>query len=120
MDITSAQCRAARAMIEWSRDVLAAESRVGKRTIVDFERGARSPQASTLLAIQRAFEESGGVEYLRDSVVGGVARVFMFSAEFGPVGPYESVGNEKEEYIERHVVHCGIDWCCQSSKHGEV
>ena len=63
MDITSAQCRAARAMIEWSRDVLAAESRVGKRTIVDFERGARSPQASTLLAIQRAFEESGGVEF---------------------------------------------------------
>ena len=69
MDISSAQCRAARAMIEWSRDVLAAESRVGKRTIVDFERGARSPQASTLLAIQRAFE-AGGVEFTNGDAPG--------------------------------------------------
>ncbi len=69
MDISSAQCRAARAMIEWSRDVLAAESRVGKRTIVDFERGARSPQASTLLAIQRAFE-AAGVEFTNGDAPG--------------------------------------------------
>ena len=59
MPITAAQCRAARAMLAWSRDVLTERSRVSKRTIVDFERGARSPHASTLFAIQTAFETAG-------------------------------------------------------------
>jgi len=59
MSITAAQCRAARGMLSWSRDVLTERSRVSKRTIVDFERGARSPHASTLFAIQTAFESAG-------------------------------------------------------------
>jgi transcriptional regulator with XRE-family HTH domain len=46
-------------MLAWSRDVLTERSRVSKRTIVDFERGARSPHASTLFAIQTAFESAG-------------------------------------------------------------
>ncbi|MDH3235722.1 MAG: helix-turn-helix domain-containing protein [Alphaproteobacteria bacterium] len=59
MLINAAQCRAARAMLAWSRDVLTERSHVSKRTIVDFERGARSPHASTLFAIQTAFETAG-------------------------------------------------------------
>ena len=59
MSITAAQCRAARGMLGWSRDVLTERSRVSKRTIVDFERGARSPHASTLFAIRTAFETAG-------------------------------------------------------------
>lgn len=54
--ITPAQCRAARALIEWSRDQLAEASKVALRTIVDFERGAREPRAVTLDAIKRALE----------------------------------------------------------------
>ena len=46
-------------MLAWSRDVLTERSRVSKRTIVDFERGARSPHASTLFALQTAFETAG-------------------------------------------------------------
>ncbi|WP_051014017.1 helix-turn-helix transcriptional regulator [Pararhodospirillum photometricum] len=70
MTISAAQCRAARAMVEWSRDQLAEAAAVSKRTIVDFERGARAPQRSTLAAIQRALEDAGvrfteaGVELL--------------------------------------------------------
>lgn len=45
--------------LAWSRDVLTERSRVSKRTIVDFERGARSPHASTLFAIQTALEKAG-------------------------------------------------------------
>lgn len=56
MDITAGQCRAARALIGWSRDDLTAASRVAKRTIVDFEREARSAQSSTILAIRVALE----------------------------------------------------------------
>lgn len=61
--ITPAQCRAARALIEWPREQLAEVSRVALRTIVDFERGARSPREVTLIAIQAALE-SGGIAFL--------------------------------------------------------
>jgi transcriptional regulator with XRE-family HTH domain len=53
------QCRAARALIGWSRDDLAQASHVGFRTIVDFERGARQPQTRTLIDLQRALEHAG-------------------------------------------------------------
>jgi transcriptional regulator with XRE-family HTH domain len=57
--IDSAQCRAARALIGWSRNQLAEASTVALRTIVDFERGARDPRAGTRLEIQRALENEG-------------------------------------------------------------
>jgi hypothetical protein len=60
--ITSAQCRAARALIEWSRESLADGSHVALRTIVDFERGAREPRDATLAALRIALED-GGVEF---------------------------------------------------------
>jgi transcriptional regulator with XRE-family HTH domain len=46
-------------MLEWSRGALAEKSQVSERTIIDFERGARAPQASTRLAIRTAFETAG-------------------------------------------------------------
>lgn len=57
--LTSAQCRAARALLDWSREQLADASKVALRTVVDFERGARSPREVTLLAIQSALTEAG-------------------------------------------------------------
>jgi len=46
-------------MLEWSRVALAKKAHVSERTIIDFERGARNPQASTKLAIRTAFEKAG-------------------------------------------------------------
>ena len=57
--LTAAQCRAARALIEWSRESLAEASHVALRTIVDFERGAREPRDATLAALRRALEAAG-------------------------------------------------------------
>jgi ribosome-binding protein aMBF1 (putative translation factor) len=57
--ITRAQCRAARAGIEWSREDLAAKAGISDRTITDFERGARDPHDNNKRAIQRAFEVAG-------------------------------------------------------------
>lgn len=57
--IVSSQVRAARAMLSWSRAKLAQKSKVSERTVIDFERDARVPQASTKLAIKLAFEEAG-------------------------------------------------------------
>ena len=57
--ITKDQCRAARALIEWSRADLAKAAKVSERTITDFERGARSPINASLAAIAGALEEAG-------------------------------------------------------------
>ncbi len=69
MRITPAQCRAARAMLEWSRDGLAAAAKVARRTVVDFERGARRPYDRTLADIQRALE-AAGIEFTDDDAPG--------------------------------------------------
>lgn len=57
--ITSAQCRAGRALLDWSRDKLAEMSKVALRTVVDFERDARNPRVVTLDALQAALETAG-------------------------------------------------------------
>ena len=59
--IISAQCRAARALLNWSRKDLAEAAKVAERTIVDFERGARTPYDRTLRDICEAIEAAGVV-----------------------------------------------------------
>jgi transcriptional regulator with XRE-family HTH domain len=69
MDITCAQCRAARALLDISQDDLAQMSRVSKRTITHFESGKRALVPATLMAIKQALETAGvrfttrGVEF---------------------------------------------------------
>jgi len=69
MTITAAQCKGARAMLDLSRDATAARAGVAKRTLVDFERGARQPQRSTLEAVRRALE-AAGVEFTNGDAPG--------------------------------------------------
>lgn len=76
--LTSSQCRGARAMLEWSRATLAEASQVSERTIVDFERGARAPQASTKLALRTAFAKAG-VEFIDEN--GGGPGVRLLGSE---------------------------------------
>lgn len=57
--IIPAQSKAARALIDWSREDLAGASKVSVRTVVDFERGARQPIPATLAAIRAALEAAG-------------------------------------------------------------
>lgn len=64
--ITAAQCRAARAMVEWSRKELARAARVAERTIIDFERGARQPIPATIAALHAALE-TAGVEFIAEN-----------------------------------------------------
>lgn len=61
MAITKEQCRAARALLDWSRDDLSGAAQVAHRTISDFERGARQPIAATAQAMRTALETAGVV-----------------------------------------------------------
>ncbi|MEO5375486.1 MAG: helix-turn-helix domain-containing protein [Alphaproteobacteria bacterium] len=64
--ITPAQCKGARAMVDLSRRDLAERAGIAERTLVDFERGARTPHPNNLSAIRRALE-SAGVEFIPEN-----------------------------------------------------
>lgn len=59
MDISPAQCRAARALIEWSQSDLSSSASVGLSTIKSFEAGSTRPMKNNISAIQRSLEEAG-------------------------------------------------------------
>ncbi|MER8860595.1 helix-turn-helix domain-containing protein [Mesorhizobium sp. M0757] len=59
MTISPAQCRAARALVGWSQEQLAAASKVAKTTIANFEAGKRTPYDRTLVDLQAALEAAG-------------------------------------------------------------
>lgn len=69
MTISPEQCRAARGLLNLSQWDLADAAGVGRSTVADFERAARSPTAENLAAIRRALE-AAGVEFI-DSNGGG-------------------------------------------------
>ncbi len=68
MDVTPAQCRAARGFLGISQDELSARSRVSKRTIAAFETGQTRPVPSTLMAVRQALE-AAGIEFRPDGSV---------------------------------------------------
>lgn len=70
--MTPSQCRAARALIEFSQTDLAAKAKVGESTVRNFEAGRTIPVTNNLEAIQRALE-AAGVEFIDEN--GGGAGV---------------------------------------------
>jgi predicted transcriptional regulator len=62
------QCRAARALLDVSRDWLARRSGVSKRAISNFEAGKTTPIPNNLAAIRQALEQAG-IEFLPEEGV---------------------------------------------------
>jgi transcriptional regulator with XRE-family HTH domain len=73
-DITPEQSRAARGLLDWSRDQLAEASGIPKRTIMRFEGREAEPRASTLTAIRTALE-AAGVEFIAENGGGAGVRL---------------------------------------------
>ena len=73
-EISAAQCRSARATLDWSQDDLEAKSKVSRKTIADFERGIRKPYGRTLDAMKAAFE-GAGVEFIPENGGGAGVRL---------------------------------------------
>jgi transcriptional regulator with XRE-family HTH domain len=64
--IISAQCRAARGLLEWSQQNLADAAGVGIITVHQFEAGTSEPRRATLQVIRQAFE-AAGVEFIDEN-----------------------------------------------------
>lgn len=71
MNMTGSQCRAARALVEWSRDQLSAASDVALQDIVDFESGQVDPGEDARARLCQSLEDAGAV-FLAEGKEGGV------------------------------------------------
>lgn len=72
MSLSPDQCRAARALLDWSQGDLSSTSKVATKTLADFERGKRTPYDRTLADIRAALE-TAGIEFIPEN--GGGAGV---------------------------------------------
>lgn len=75
--ITGPQCRAARALVEWSRDILARNAGVDTAVIEAFERKIAEPAEADRLALRQALE-AGGATFIPENG-GGVGVRLKFS-----------------------------------------
>ena len=53
------QCKAARALLDWSQEDLSQKAEVAKATIGDFERGARNLRIETMQKVVAVLENEG-------------------------------------------------------------
>lgn len=72
--MTPAQCRAARALIEWTQPELADAAGFGLSSVVDFEKDRRVVAPKTIAAICAALE-AAGVEFIPENGGGAGVRL---------------------------------------------
>ena len=80
MPLTPAQCRAARALLDWTQDDLAERAEVSRGTIRGFESGQHALQRSTASAVCRALEAGGVVLVEADRDAGQGVRLAASAA----------------------------------------
>jgi transcriptional regulator with XRE-family HTH domain len=72
--ISPSQCRAARALLDWSQQQLADNAGVGIVTIRQLESGIHEPRRATLDVVRRALE-AAGVEFIDENGGGAGVRL---------------------------------------------
>jgi transcriptional regulator with XRE-family HTH domain len=90
MSILPEQCRAARALLGWSQQELAARAKVARKTIADFEQGQVTPYPRTLKDIREALEEGGAIFVAAEAGAAGPGVRLKWKAPAG--GPPETSG----------------------------
>jgi transcriptional regulator with XRE-family HTH domain len=81
LSISASQCRAARALLDWSQDQLAENAQVARATIADFERNARTPMRNNLVSIVSALE-AAGVAFISENGEGAGVRFRKVELEY--------------------------------------
>lgn len=70
MSITASQCRAGRALLNWSQEALGEAAAVGNGVVAAFEDERERPQADALQALAEALQR-GGVSFIDDNQTSG-------------------------------------------------
>ncbi|MCI0753462.1 helix-turn-helix domain-containing protein [Teichococcus vastitatis] len=86
--ITPAQCRAGRALLNWSREALAEASGVPSRTLADFELRNTKPRATTTRRLVEALQAAGVLLLTGDGAQGVGVR--LRAPEQAPAPPEAS------------------------------
>lgn len=72
--ITPDQCRAARAMLNWSQTKFASKASIARATLAEFESGKRVPILNNLNSIQNTFVQEG-IEFIPENGGGAGVRL---------------------------------------------
>jgi len=89
--LTAAQCRAGRALIEWSRAQLSQSAAIDIQTVTDFERRVRSADETTRRRL-RATLEAAGVMFISENGGGAGVRLKFSREEVWEVNRWEDEG----------------------------
>jgi transcriptional regulator with XRE-family HTH domain len=89
--LTAAQCRAGRALLDWSQAQLSQSASIDAQTIADFEKRFRAPDETTRRRL-RATLEAAGVVFIAENGGGAGARLKFSRAEVWEVNRWEDEG----------------------------
>jgi transcriptional regulator with XRE-family HTH domain len=79
--MTPEQCRAARALLDWNAERLAAEAQVSPSTVRNFEAGRGKPPKPLLLTSMQSELEKAGVIFIPSNGEGAGVRLKKATAE---------------------------------------
>ena len=89
--LTASQCRAGRALIEWSQQQLSQAASIDLQTVADFEKRFRSPDETTRRRLRAALE-AAGVVFIAENGGGAGARLRFSREEVLEVNRWENEG----------------------------
>jgi hypothetical protein len=89
--LTASQCRAARALIEWSQVQLSQAASIDIQTIADFEKRFRAADETTRRRLRAALE-AAGVVFIAENGGGAGARLKFNREEVWEVNRWEDEG----------------------------
>jgi len=72
--MTPEQCKAARALLRMEQGDLASRAGIARSTVIDFEKGSRSPRQGSIGAMRAALE-AAGVEFIPENGGGAGVRL---------------------------------------------
>jgi transcriptional regulator with XRE-family HTH domain len=94
--LTAAQCRAGRALIDWSQAQLSQSASIDVNTIVNFEKRFRAPDETTRRRL-RATLEAAGVVFIAENGGGAGVRLKFSREEVWDVNRWEEEGGKPGE-----------------------
>lgn len=107
--ITSAQCRAARALLDWSQPELAQRCDIHVQTISNFEKESSAPSKTTLEKIYTVFEYAN-IEFIgKDGVIKRSSNMKTYSGQQGYWDFYDDIYETiKNEISAREIYVCNV------------